>query len=165
MQTRSARGEQKLKPAKGPWTQQVHASPTRPPGYSRENITEYDYADSKYVKAIWELEPAQIHVLLANYSPSKKQREDHARKLSYMAAQPHKGDVKGRARYMALVLLINPWAASRIPYDIGMTQEQWRASPHRRTLYNVRRWISEQDAAALTAWENKCRDYLRGKIN
>jgi hypothetical protein len=155
MQTRHAKGEQKLKPAKGPWTQQVHATPTRAAGYSRENITEQDYDHSKMVKAIWSLHSHHIQNILTRYSPSPELRESGARHLAtYIMRQFRQKVSRPRARVIAYRVLTMPHP--RLHEAFGLEPEEWRTSSHKKLATEVRAMLNATDVDAVIAWSNAC---------
>lgn len=157
MQTRSAKGEQKLKPAKGPWTQQVHATPTRAAGFSREVITEEDYSRSHMVKAIWSLHSHHIQNILARYSPSAELRENSARHLSTHIMRHFRQHVsKPRAKVIAYRLLTMPPHRQRLHEAFGMTPEEWRTSSQKKLSTDVRGLLHSIDVEAIKSWSAVC---------
>jgi len=90
MQTRNAKGEMKLKRSSGNWATQVHATPTRPPGYSREAISETCFAHARYSRLVWGLKAAHIKNILARYHPSPGLRESNRGRLRAYVTEKYK---------------------------------------------------------------------------
>ena len=157
MQTRSAKGEQKLKPSKAPWTQVAHATATINTGSSRPNITDEDFTDSRLVKAIWGLHTKHIQSIMSHYSPSSDLRNNSSRHLSaHIAGLFREKVTRGRAKVIAQALLANPWTERRLYESFGMTYEQWRSSQHRRTATEVKAAIHRLDVESVNAWASAC---------
>jgi hypothetical protein len=145
------------KPAHGQWTNTVHATPTRPPGFSREAITPATFAQAKFVRAIWSLSSLHIQSILARYSPSTDLRRSSCSRLSVRAASRYRTkDVRHRARFIARAVLEGRGTSQELRRMFVMTQDEWRASRHRKMLTEITAWLAQVDAESLLAWEAAC---------
>jgi len=150
MQTIRAKGDLKLKPARG---QAMHATATRPAGRSRELIGR-DFEKARLVRAKHSLQSLHITALDARYSPSRQTRKDAAERLSHRVSMDSKQDVRAAARCIALAMLQPSRQSLRQMCNIGV--DEWRASPTRRLCDTVSRQLKDRDEAALIAWDREC---------
>lgn len=153
------RTDVKIKPQYAQWPTTTHATPTRPPGFSREAMEPRDFTKSAYVKAISRLESLYITSIRARYSPGKHTRLDHRRKLAATMAGRYKDpQVKARARLIALTVLSGKANPQHFRLLFGMDEKQWLKSPHRKQVSDIKGRLAIIDSESLLAWDAKCRE-------
>jgi hypothetical protein len=144
---------ERRKPAHGQWTTIVHASATRPPGFSKMPIADWNLEKSRYVRALWKLKALHICSILARYAASDHQREAAAGRLAIRAAAAIRAKrTRERAKAIALGVLDGA-TAEDVRWCLGIEPDDWRGCEARQQLYAIRSWLATLDAESLMAWE------------
>jgi hypothetical protein len=152
--------EPRRKPAHGQWSTIATATATRPPGFSRECISDQTFANAKYMRALYGLSSKHILVLQALYSPSRSMRESARRRLiNHLVSKNRVAVVRQRGRLIAKSVLLGRSSSGDIRTLFGMSIEQWRRSSHRAMLSEIRKDLAALDSAALVAWGHACKAF------
>lgn len=146
-----ANGAAQLKRGRTPRT--AHGTATRAPGHSREPVYASEFRLSRPVRAIWQLPPTHIRSLLAWYSPPSPRRDEARRRLCLAVASNFTSKkVRHRAALIAALLISGRTRPREFCEALGVAESDWRRSPHRSTVTQVRACLAERDSAALQAW-------------